>query len=94
MKGLWQQEAYLFLKQRLALPALLLMAILSIASVWAGMAEIARQKDTIARIQPQQANDGAAIAKTRCAGIEDRPLMYRVIRRLENTMTSLPVASH
>ena len=63
MKGLWQQEAYLFLKQRLALPALLLMAILSIASVWAGMAEIARQKETIARIQPQQANDVAAIAK-------------------------------
>jgi ABC-2 type transport system permease protein len=63
MKGLWHQEAHLFLKQRLALPALLLMAILSITSVWAGMAEIARQKETIARIQPQQANDVAAIAK-------------------------------
>jgi len=63
MRGLWHQEAYLFLKQRLALPVLLLVTILSIASVWAGMAEIARQNETIARIQPQQANDVAAIAK-------------------------------
>lgn len=63
MRGLWRQEASLFLKQRLALPVLLLITILSIASVWAGMAEIARQKETIARIQPQQANDVAAIAK-------------------------------
>lgn len=63
MRGLWRQEALIFLKQRLAIPALLLMAILSITSVWAGMAEIARQKETIARIQPQQANDVAAIAK-------------------------------
>lgn len=63
MRGLWQQEVFIFLKQRLALPALLLMTLLSITSVWAGMAEIARQKETIARIQPQQANDVAAIAK-------------------------------
>jgi ABC-2 type transport system permease protein len=63
MRGLWHQEAYLFLKQRLALPVLLLVTILSIASVWAGMAEIVRQNETIARIQPQQANDVAAIAK-------------------------------
>lgn len=63
MRGLWRQEASLFLKQRLALPVLLLITILSIASIWAGMAEIARQKETIARIQPQQANDVAAIAK-------------------------------
>lgn len=63
MSGLWQQEARLFLRQRLALPALLLLALLSITSVWAGMAEISRQKETIARIQPQQAADVAAIAK-------------------------------
>ena len=63
MRGLWHQEAYLFLKQRLALPVLLLVAILSIASVWAGIAEISRQNEIIARIQPQQANDVAAIAK-------------------------------
>ena len=63
MSGLWGQEAALFLRQKLALPALLLMAILSVASVWAGMTEISRQKDIIARIQPQQAADVAAIAK-------------------------------
>jgi ABC-2 type transport system permease protein len=40
-----------------------LIALLAIASVWAGMAEIERQRQTIARIQPQQAADVAAIAK-------------------------------
>lgn len=63
MSRLWSHEVRLFLRQRLALPALLLMSALSIASVWAGMTEIARQKETIARIQPQQAADVAAIAK-------------------------------
>lgn len=63
MTRLWQHELRLFLRQRLAFPVLLLTALLSIASVWAGMAEIARQNDTIARIQPQQAADVAAIAK-------------------------------
>jgi ABC-2 type transport system permease protein len=63
MIGLWRHELRLFLRQRLALPVLLLTALLSIASVWAGMAEVARQNDTIARIQPQQASDVAAIAK-------------------------------
>jgi ABC-2 type transport system permease protein len=63
MSGLWLKEARLFLRQRLALPALLLMTALSIASVWAGMAEMSRQRETIARIQPQQQADVAAIAK-------------------------------
>lgn len=53
----------MFLRQRLALPALLLLALLSAASIWAGMAEISRQRDVIARIQPQQAADVSAIAK-------------------------------
>ncbi|MBJ7526665.1 MAG: DUF3526 domain-containing protein [Sphingomonadaceae bacterium] len=61
--ALWTREARLFLRQRLALPALLLMAILSIFSVWAGMTEMSRQRDIIARIQPQQAADVAAVAK-------------------------------
>ena len=61
--SLGQHELRLFLRQRLALPILLLTALLSIASVWAGMAEVARQHVTIARIQPQQASDVAAIAK-------------------------------
>ena len=63
MSSLWTLEARLFLRQRLALPALLLMATLSIFSVWAGMTEMSRQRDIIARIQPQQAADVAAIAK-------------------------------
>jgi ABC-2 type transport system permease protein len=64
MSHLWTLEARLFLKQRLALPALMLMAALSVACVWAGMAEISRQKDVIARIQPLQKADVAAIAKS------------------------------
>jgi ABC-2 type transport system permease protein len=62
MSGLWRHELRLFLRQRIALPALLLMALLSAASVWAGLAEVARQTDAIARIQPQQAEDLAAVA--------------------------------
>ncbi|MBX9663871.1 DUF3526 domain-containing protein [Novosphingobium sp.] len=59
---LWPHELRLFLRQRIALPALLLMAVLSGASVWAGLAEVARQHEVIARIQPRQASDEAAIA--------------------------------
>ncbi len=62
MSAPWLWEARLFLRQRLALPALLLMTLLAAGSVWAGMAEIARQQETIARIQPKQAADVAAIA--------------------------------
>jgi ABC-2 type transport system permease protein len=62
MKTLWTREARLFLRQRLALPALLLMAALATASVWAGMAEVSRQLDVIERIQPQQREDVAAVA--------------------------------
>ena len=60
--GLWWHEQRLFLRQRIALPALMLMLVLSAASVWAGLAEVARQHDVIARIQPKQAQDEAAIA--------------------------------
>ena len=59
---LWNHDLRLFLRQRIALPALLLMAILSGASVWAGLAEVARQNEIITRIQPRQASDEAAIA--------------------------------
>jgi ABC-2 type transport system permease protein len=63
MMGLWRHELRLFLRQRAALPALLLITLLASAAVWAGLAEIARQNQAIARIQPQQAEDIAAIAK-------------------------------
>jgi ABC-2 type transport system permease protein len=61
--GLWMHELRLFLRQRVALPALLLMGLLASAAVAAGIAEISRQNAAIARIQPQQAEDVAAIAK-------------------------------
>lgn len=63
MTGLWRHELRLFLRQRLAIPALALLALLSMASVWAGMTEISRQNEVIARIQPQQKADVAAISR-------------------------------
>jgi ABC-2 type transport system permease protein len=54
-------ELRLFLRQRVARPALVLMALLSSAAVWAGMAEVSRQRDVIARIQPEQERDVAAV---------------------------------
>lgn len=62
MTGLWQHELRLFLRQRIAIPALLLMLALSAASVWAGLVEVDRQNAVIDRIQPQQAQDLAAVA--------------------------------
>jgi ABC-2 type transport system permease protein len=59
---LWTHELRLFLRQRVALPALLLTLLVASAAVVAGLAEIARQRDVIERIQPQQAEDVAAVA--------------------------------
>jgi len=56
-------ELRLLLRSRMALLALLLVALLAAASVAAGMAEVARQRDVIARIQPKQAQDMAAVAQ-------------------------------
>lgn len=55
-------ELRLLLRSRMATLALLLVTILSLAAVGAGMAEVARQRDVIARIQPKQAQDIASIA--------------------------------
>jgi ABC-2 type transport system permease protein len=60
---LWRHELRIFARQRIALWALLLMAVLASASVAAGLAEAARQQAVIERIQPQQAADEAAIAR-------------------------------
>ena len=57
-----RHEMRLLLRSRMALLALLLLALLSVAAIAAGMAEVARQRDVIARIQPKQAQDIAAIA--------------------------------
>ena len=59
---LWLHELRLFLRERAAAPALVLLTFLSGASICAGMFEIANQHDVIARIAPQQAEDVAAIA--------------------------------
>lgn len=47
----------------MAVLTLLLVALLSLAAVAAGMAEVARQRDVIARIQPKQAQDIASVAQ-------------------------------
>ena len=60
---LWLYELRLFLRERAAVPALALLTFLIVASVWAGMSEVAHQRDVIARIAPQQAEDVAAIVK-------------------------------
>ena len=56
-------ELRLLLRSRMAALALLLVALLACAAVVAGMAEIDRQRDVIARIQPKQAQDIASIAQ-------------------------------
>ncbi len=55
-------ELRLLLRSRMAVLTLALVALLSTAAVVAGMAEVARQRDVIARIQPKQAQDIASIA--------------------------------
>jgi ABC-2 type transport system permease protein len=62
MTGLWRQELRLFLRQRAAVPALVLLALLSAASVWTGLAEIAAERETIARVVAQQAAEETHIA--------------------------------
>lgn len=62
MTALWRHELRIFLRQRIALPALLLMLALSAASVLAGLSEVTRQNAVIERIQPQQSDDLAAVA--------------------------------
>lgn len=60
---LWLHEWRLLARQRLAMVSLLLLALLSAAAVAAGLAEVARQRQVIERIQPQQRADEAAIAR-------------------------------
>jgi ABC-2 type transport system permease protein len=60
---LWRHEWLLLTRQRLAVVSLLLLAVLSIAAVIAGLAEVHRQHQVIDRIQPQQQADEAAIAR-------------------------------
>lgn len=59
---LWIHEARLLLRQRLAVIALGLLAVLTVAALVAGMAEIYRQRAAIAAIPAAQAEDIGAIA--------------------------------
>lgn len=58
----WTYELTLLLRARLAVVALVLLALLTSGAVVAGMAEVARQRAAIARIAPAQAEDIGAIA--------------------------------
>ena len=62
MMRVWTYELKLLLRARLAVAALLLLALLASAAVAAGMAEVARQRAAITRIAPAQAEDIGAIA--------------------------------
>lgn len=61
--SIWLHEGRLFLRQRMAVALLLLTLFLASAAVLAGIAEMSRQQDVIERIQPQQAEDEAAVAQ-------------------------------
>lgn len=58
-----RHELRLLLRARLAAGALVLLALLTAASIVAGLAEIRHQQQVIERIQPQQAADVAAISQ-------------------------------
>ncbi|MBJ7437878.1 MAG: DUF3526 domain-containing protein [Sphingopyxis sp.] len=58
-----RHEFRLLVRARFAAAALLLLALLTAASVAAGLAEIRHQRQVIERILPQQATDVAAIAE-------------------------------
>lgn len=60
--NLLMHEARLLLRQRLAVTAIALLAVLTIAALAAGMAEVSRQRAAIAAIPAAQAEDIGAIA--------------------------------
>ena len=62
MMTLIGHELRLLLRQRLSLLSLGLLALLTLASLGAGMAEVARQRAAIAAIPAAQAEDIAAVA--------------------------------
>ncbi len=64
MSSIWRYELRLMLRQRVVWLALLVMVLLSTASVIAGFLEVQRQHAVIERIQPLQAEDEAALARS------------------------------
>lgn len=59
---LWLHEARLLLRQRLAIVSLGLLAVLTVAALVSGMAQVSRQRAAIAAIPAAQAEDIGAIA--------------------------------
>ena len=59
---LWRHELRLLLRQRLSVVALALLAVLSVAAVATGRAEVARQRAAIQAIPAAQAEDIGAVA--------------------------------
>lgn len=59
---IWMHELRLLLRARLSLFAIVLLAVLTIGSIGAGMAEVARQRAAIDAIAPAQAEDIGAVA--------------------------------
>lgn len=59
---LWRHELRLLLRQRLGVLALLLLALLGVAALATGMAEVARQRAAIAAIPAAHAEDIGAVA--------------------------------
>lgn len=56
-------ELRLILRSRLVTAALLLLLLLSAAAVWSGMREVARERQTIARVDPLNEQDVASVAR-------------------------------
>ena len=74
--GIWLHELKLLLRQRMAVPLLLLTLAAASAAVLAGAAEVSRQQDVIERIQPQQAEEEAAIADFVTVGADPGDAAY------------------
>jgi ABC-2 type transport system permease protein len=70
--SIWSAELRLLLRSGRNLLALVLLLVLSSAAVWAGIAEIENQRDTIERVETEQRRDLAAVRDAN-AGPEGDP---------------------
>ena len=59
--SLWRAEARLLLRSNRNVFALLLLLVLSAASVWSGIVQVQDQRATIERVQREQVRDLAAV---------------------------------
>ena len=61
--SLWRAEARLLLRSNRNVFALLLLLVLSAASVWSGIVQVQDQRATIERVQREQVRDLAGIRR-------------------------------